>query len=177
MLKRKLFAVLVTLTLVFTLTPLSAFAEEVMDGASPPVQVEAEEQTGELVIGEEQEENNESEADEAPEEVPGEKVPEEEDGNDDSGGTILDADDAKADKAAPKAVAAAAVTDVDTRSYELTVIGEEKTPLAGDFLDAECCILHLLIMLLATAVLIWYTNDMKQHQKRILELEDQLDLH
>ena len=172
MLKRKLFAVLVTLTLVFTLTPLSAFAEEVMDGISPPVQVEAAEQTGELVIGEEQEENNESEVDEAPEEVP-----EEEDGNDDSGGTIPDAADAKADKAAPKAVAAAAVTDVDTRSYELTVIGEEKTPLAGDFLDAECCILHLLIMLLATAVLIWYTNDMKQHQKRILELEDQLDLH
>ena len=172
MLKRKLFAVLVTLTLVFTLTPLSAFAEEVMDGTSPPVQGEAAEQTGELVIGEEQEENNESEVDEAPEEVP-----EEEDGNDDSGGTIPDAADAKADKAAPKAVAAAAVTDVDTRSYELTVIGEEKTPLAGDFLDAGCCILHLLIMLLATAVLIWYTNDMKQHQKRILELEDQLDLH
>ena len=172
MLKRKLFAVLVTLTLVFTLTPLSAFAEEVMDGTSPPVQVEAAGQTGELVTGEETGENNESEADEVPEEVP-----EEEDGNDDSGGIIPDAADAKADKAAPKAVAAAAVTDVDTRSYELTVIGEEKTPLAGDFLDSECCILHLLIMLLATAVLIWYTNDMKQHQKRILELEDQLDLH
>ena len=256
MLKRKLFAVLVTLTLVFTLTPLSAFAEEVMDGTSPPVQVEAAEQTGGLVIGEEPEENNESEADEAPEEVPGEKVPEEEDGNDDSGGTIPDAAeqysviihyfdengnklredftglyapgsafdiaspiiegyipdfaritseeggmpkegleytvtysravpvagtilpvDAKADKAAPKAVAAAAVTAADTRSYELTVIGEEKTPLAGGFLDADCCFLHLLLMLLATAMLIWYTKDMKQHQKRILELEDQLDMH
>ena len=86
MLKRKLFAVLVTLTLVFTLTPLSAFAEEVMDGTSPPVQVEAAGQTGELVTGEETGENNESEADEVPEEVP-----EEEDGNDDSGGTIPDA--------------------------------------------------------------------------------------
>ena len=256
MLKRKLFAVLVTLTLVFTLTPLSAFAEEVMDGTSPPVQVEAAEQTGELVIGEEPEENNESEADEAPEEVPGEKEPEEEDGNDDSGGTIPDAAeqysviihyfdengnklredftglyapgsafdiaspiiegyipdfaritseeggmpkegleytvtysravpvagtilpaDAKANRVAPKAVAAAAVTAADTRSYELTVIGEEKTPLAGGFLDADCCFLHLLLMLLATAVLIWYTKDMKQHQKHILELEDQLDLH
>ena len=256
MLKRKLFAVLVTLTLVFTLTPLSAFAEEVMDGTSPPVQVEAAEQTGELVIGEEPEENNESEADEAPEEVPGEKVPEEEDGNDDSGGTIQDAaekysviihyfdenrksllddfvglyapgdtfdiespiiegyipdfaritsgeggmpkevleytvtyskaapaaginpaTDAKADKAAPRTLAAAAITERDTRSYELTVVGEEKTPLSAGFLDTECCILHLLIMLLAAAVLIWYTKDMKQHQKRILELEDQLDMH
>lgn len=262
MLRRKLFAVLVTLTLVFTLTPLSAFAEEVMDGTSPPAQLEAAEQTGELLIGEEQGVDEESGTDkgtateEVSEEVPGEKVPEEEDGNDDSGETIPDAAeqysviihyfdengnalhddfvglyapgsafdipspiiegyipdfaritseeggmpkesqeytvtysravpvagailpaDAKADKAAPKAVAAAAVTAADTRSYELTVIGEEKTPLAGGFLDADCCVLHLLLMLLATAVLIWYTKDMKQHQKRILELEDQLDLH
>ena len=256
MLKRKLFAVLVTLTLVFTLTPLSAFAEEVMDGTSPPVQVEAAEQTGELVIGEEPEENKESEADEAPEEVPGEKVPEEEDGNDDSGGTIPDAAekysviihyfdengkslhddfvglyapggtfdiespiiegyipdlaritsgeggmpkevleytvtyskaapaaginpaaDSKADKAAPRTPVAAAITERDTRSYELTVVGEERTPLSAGFLDTECCILHLLIMLLATAVLIWYTKDMKEQQARILELEDQLDIH
>lgn len=258
MLRRKLFAVLVTLTLVFTLTPLSAFAEEVMDGTSPPAQLEAAEQTGELLIGEEQGVDEESGTDKgtATEEVPGEKVPEEEDGNDDSGETIPDAAeqysviihyvdengnklwedvtrlyapgsafdipspiiegyipdreritseeggmpkesleytvtysravpvagtilpaDAKADKAAPKAVAAATVTAADTRSYELTVIGEEKTPLAGGFLDADCCVLHLLLMLLATAVLIWYTKDMKQHQKRILELEDQLDLH
>lgn len=85
--------------------------------------------------------------------------------------------DAKADKAAPRTPAAAAITEGDTRSYELTVVGEEKTPLSAGFLDTECCILHLLLMLLATAVLIWYTKDMKQHQKRILELEDQLDLH
>lgn len=63
------------------------------------------------------------------------------------------------------------------RGYELIVIGEEKTPLAGGFLDAKCCILHLLIMLLAAAVLIWYTMDMKKQQKRIFELEEQLDLH
>lgn len=253
MLRRRLFAVLVTLTLVFTLTPLSAFAEEVMDGTSPPAQLEAAEQTGELLIGEEQGVDEESGIDKG---TATEEVSEEEDGNDESGGTIPDAAeqysviihyfdengkslhddfvglyapgsvfdiaspiiegyipdfvritseeggmpkegleytvtysravpvagtslpaDAKADKGAPKAVAAAAVTAADTRSYELTVIGEEKTPLAGGFLDADCCFLHLLLMLLATAMLIWYTKDMKQHQKHILELEDQLDLH
>lgn len=51
MLRRRLLAVLVALTVVFTFTTLSAFADEVMEDASPPAQLEAAEQTGELLIG------------------------------------------------------------------------------------------------------------------------------
>ena len=256
MLRRRLFAVLVVLTMVLTLAAPAAFAVETQEGTFSPVQqIDAGEEAAadQLPVPVADEDLTPAEE---PVEVPGEKVPEEEDGNDDSGGTIPDAAeqysviihyfdengkslhddfvglyapgdafdiespiiegyipdfaritseeggmpkegleytvtysravpvagtilpaDAKADRAAPKAVAAAAVTAADTRSYELTVIGEEKTPLAGGLLDADCCVLHLLLMLLATAVLIWYTKDMKQHQKRILELEDQLDMH
>ena len=88
--------------------------------------------------------------------------------------------DANPDRPTPNTAVTAAVAELpaaDARGYELTVIGEKKTPLAGGFLDTECCILHLLIMLLAAAVLIWYTKDMKEQQARIFELEDQLDLH
>ena len=249
MLRRRLLAVLATLTMVLAFIPLWACAEASAYETSPPARTEVPEQAEELPVGNAPEEPDEDDVDEkaaddepATEEEPGKDNPDDpvqytviihyidEKGNklredyigqyapgsafaiespaikgytpdfdkitSGEGGmpgeareytvtyskTVIPAEpapprDAKADKAAPKAVAPAAVTAADARSYELTVIGEEKTPLAGDFLDAECCILHLLIMLLATAVLIWYINDMKQHQKRILELEDQLDLH
>lgn len=253
MLRRKLLAVLVALTVVFTFTTLSAFADEVMEDASPPAQLEAAEQTGELLIG-----------DVSGGEAPGGDVPggkgdsgtEEEAGGTETGdvdpeapvqytvtihyvdekGNILREDSitqcfpghtfsidtpviegytpdrekiesgeggmpkenleytvtyfktplpaeknhtvkAKADKATPKAAVATASVKGDSRSYELTVIGEEKTPLSGGFLDTSCCIFHLLLMLLAMIALIWYTMDMKKQQKRILELEEQLDLY
>lgn len=249
MLRRRLLAVLATLTMVLAFIPLWACAEASAYEISPPVRTEVPGQAEELPVGNAPEELDEDDVDEKA--ADDEPATEEEPGKDNSGDlvqytvtihyidekgnklrddyiepyapgsafaiespaikgytpnydritsgeggmpgepqeytvtyskTVIPAEpapprDAKADRTAPKAVAAAAVTAADTRSYELTVIGEEKTPLAGDFLDAECCILHLLIMLLATAVLIWYINDMKQHQKRILELEDQLDLH
>ena len=254
MLRRRLLAVLATLTMVLAFIPLWACAEASAYETSPPARTEVPEQAEELPGGNAPEETDEDDVDEkaaddepATEEEPGKGNPEKDNSGDlvqytvtihyidekgnklrddyieqyapgrafaiespaikgytpnydritsGEGGmpgepqeytvtyskTVIPAEpapppDAKADKAAPRTPAAAAITEGDTRSYELTVIGEEKTPLAGDFLDAECCILHLLIMLLATAVLIWYINDMKQHQKRILELEDQLDLH
>ena len=249
MLRRRLLAVLATLTMVLAFIPLWACAEASAYETSPPVRTEVPGQAEELPVGNAPEELDEDDVDEKA--ADDEPATEEEPGKDNSGDlvqytvtihyidekgnklqddyiepyapgsafaiespaikgytpnydritsgeggmpgepqeytvtyskTVIPAEpappsDAKADKAAPRTPAAAAITEGDTRSYELTVIGEEKTPLAGDFLDAECCILHLLIMLLATAVLIWYINDMKQHQKRILELEDQLDLH
>ena len=249
MLRRRLLAVLATLTMVLAFIPLWACAEASAYETSPPARTEVPEQAEELPVGNAPEEPDEDDVDEKV--ADDEPATEEEPGKDNSGDlvqytvtihyidekgnklqddyiepyapgsafaiespaikgytpnydritsgeggmpgepqeytvtyskTVIPAEpapprDAKADKAAPRTPAAAAITEGDTRSYELTVIGEEKTPLAGDFLDAECCILHLLIMLLATAVLIWYINDMKQHQKRILELEDQLDLH
>ena len=251
MLRRRLLAVLATLTMVLAFIPLWACAEASAYETSPPARTEVPEQAEELPVGNAPEEPDEDDVDEkaaddepATEEEPGKDNPGKDNPDDsvqytvtihciDEKGnklrkdyivqyvpgsafaiespaiegytpnfdkitsgmlgeareytvtyskTVIPAEpapprDAKADKAAPRTPAAAAITEGDTRSYELTVIGEEKTPLAGDFLDAECCILHLLIMLLATAVLIWYINDMKQHQKRILELEDQLDLH
>lgn len=254
MLRRRLLAVLATLTMVLAFIPLWACAEASAYETSPPARTEVSGQAEELPVGNAPEEPDEDDVDEkaaddesATEEKPGKDNPEK-DNTDDSvkytvtihyidekgnklrddyiepyapgsafaiespaikgytpnydritsgeGGmpgepqeytvtyskTVIPAEpapprDAKADRAAPKAVASAAVTAADTRSYELTVIGEEKIPLSAGFLDTECCILHLLLMLLATAVLIWYTKDMKQHQKRILELEDQLDMH
>ena len=249
MLRRRLLAVLATLTMVLAFIPLWACAEASAYETSPPARTEVPEQAEELPVGNAPEEPDEDDVDEkaaddepATEEEPGKDNPDDpvqytviihyidEKGNklredyigqyapgsafaiespaikgytpdfdkitSGEGGmpgepqeytvtyskTVIPAEpdpprDAKADKAAPRTPAAAAITESDTRSYELTVVGEEKTPLSGGFLDTECCILHLLLMLLATAVLIWYTKDMKQHQKHILELEDQLDLH
>ncbi|MCQ2547085.1 MAG: hypothetical protein MJ161_06025, partial [Clostridia bacterium] len=59
--------------------------------------------------------------------------------------------------------------------YEFTVLGNENTPLAGGLLDAHCCILHLLLMLAALIMLLWYTSDMKRRQRRIFELESELE--
>ncbi|MDO4176116.1 MAG: InlB B-repeat-containing protein [Bacillota bacterium] len=59
--------------------------------------------------------------------------------------------------------------------YDLTVLGNENTPLASGLLDAHCCILHLLLMLAALLMLLWYTSDMKKRQRRIFELEDRLN--
>ena len=254
MLRRRLLAVLATLTMVLAFIPLWACAEASAYETSPPARTEVPEQAEELPVGNAPEEPDEDDVDEkvaddepATEEEPGKDNPEKDNSGDlvqytvtihyidekgnklrddyigqyapgsafaiespaikgytpdfdkitsGEGGmpgeareytvtyskTVIPAEpapppDAKADKAAPRAPAAAAITERDTRSYELTVVGEEKIPLSAGFLDTECCVLHLLLMLLATAVLIWYTKDMKQHQKHILELEDQLDLH
>ncbi|MDO4471801.1 MAG: Ig-like domain-containing protein [Bacillota bacterium] len=58
--------------------------------------------------------------------------------------------------------------------YNVTTIGDGQTPLAKNLLDLNCCILHLLIMLAAMLVLLWYTHDMKKRQRKIFELEEQL---
>ncbi|MCQ2546790.1 MAG: hypothetical protein MJ161_04490 [Clostridia bacterium] len=55
-----------------------------------------------------------------------------------------------------------------------TEIASEKTPLANSILDSHCCILHLLIMLAALLMLLWYAWDMKRRQRKIHELEDEL---
>ena len=251
MLRRRLLAVLATLTMVLAFIPLWACAEASAYETSPPARTEVPEQAEELPVGNAPEEPDEDDVDEkvaddepATEEEPGKGNPEKDNSGDlvqytvtihyiDEKGnklredyielyapgrafaiespaikgytpnfdkitsgmlgeareytvtyskTVIPAEpapprDAKADKAAPRTPAAVAITERDTRSYELTVVGEEKTPLSAGFLDTECCILHLLIMLLAAAVLIWYTKDMKEQQARIFELEDQLDLH
>ena len=58
--------------------------------------------------------------------------------------------------------------------YNVTTIGNGQTPLANSLLDLNCCILHLLIMLAAMLMLIWYTHDMKKRQRKIFNLEEQL---
>ena len=63
---------------------------------------------------------------------------------------------------------------VVTDGYNVTTIGDGQTPLAKNLLDLNCCILHLLIMLAAMLVLLWYTHDMKKRQRKIFELEEQL---
>ena len=253
MLRRRLLAVLATLTMVLAFIPLWACAEASAYETSPPVRTEVPGQAEELPVGNAPEELDEDDVDEkaaddesATEEEPGKGNPEKDNSGDlvqytvtihyidekgnklrddyieqyapgrafaiespaikgytpnydritsGEGGmpgepqeytvtyskTVIPAEpapppDAKADKAAPRTPAAAAITESDTRSYELTVVGEEKPPLSAGFLDTECCILHLLIMLLATVILLLYTRDMKKRQERILELEDELDL-
>ena len=248
MLRRRLLAVLATLTMVLAFIPLWACAEASAYETSPPARTEVPEQAEELPGGNAPEETDEDDVDEKA--ADDEPATEEEPGKDNSGDlvqytvtihyidekgnklredyielyapgrafaiespaikgytpdfdkitsgeggmpgepqeytvtyskTVIPAEpapppDAKADKAAPRTPAAAAITESDTRSYELTVVGEEKIPLSGGFLDTECCILHLLIMLLATVILLLYTRDMKKRQERILELEEELDL-
>ena len=66
------------------------------------------------------------------------------------------------------------VTNDDNGNYNVTTIGNGQTPLAKNLLDLNCCILHLLIMLAAMLVLLWYTHDMKKRQRKIFELEEQL---
>lgn len=74
----------------------------------------------------------------------------------------------------------AAVATVDAVSdaapdYELTVVGTQEVPLSGNVLDSHCCVLHLLIILIAGLMLVWYTRDMKKRQARIFELEKELE--
>ena len=66
------------------------------------------------------------------------------------------------------------VTNDDNGNYNVTTIGNGQTPLANSLLDLNCCILHLLIMLAAMLMLLWYTHDMKKRQRKIFELEEQL---
>ncbi|MCQ2545807.1 MAG: hypothetical protein MJ144_05185, partial [Clostridia bacterium] len=58
---------------------------------------------------------------------------------------------------------------------QMTEIAAGSTPLAGGLLDSHCCILHLLIILAALIMLFWYTTDMKRRQKRIFELEEEIN--
>lgn len=61
----------------------------------------------------------------------------------------------------------------DGDGYILTEIAGGEVPL-GKLFDANCCILHLLLMLGAFGVLCGYTRSMKKRQERIFELEDAL---
>lgn len=62
----------------------------------------------------------------------------------------------------------------DGDEYSLVSVENPKVSLADNLLDRECCILHLLIMILAALVLIWYTHDAKKLQRKIKELEEEL---
>lgn len=96
--------------------------------------------------------------------VPEEKVP----------GNVIDGN-AKAKKPANSDSSEAAAITSPQREYTLTVVGEEKTPLSPGFLDSDCCVLHLILLILAMIALILYTKDMKKRQQRILELEEELE--
>lgn len=64
------------------------------------------------------------------------------------------------------------LADGEDASVEpLTELEDEEVPLAGP-LDTlhTCCILHLLILLLAMIVEIFYTSSMKKHQRKIFEI-------
>ncbi|MDO4176777.1 MAG: MBG domain-containing protein, partial [Bacillota bacterium] len=67
------------------------------------------------------------------------------------------------------------VTAGTANGAETTVISADKTPLANSLLDSNCCILHLLIMLAALIMLLWYARDMKRRQRKIHDLEDELE--
>ena len=54
---------------------------------------------------------------------------------------------------------------------------DEDVPLAKQKLDDhKCCILHFLIMLLATILYGFYTHNMKKRQKKMFEAREELDL-
>ncbi|MDO4176851.1 MAG: hypothetical protein Q4D99_05175 [Bacillota bacterium] len=73
-------------------------------------------------------------------------------------------------------VAAVAAAGVAAQpGYELTVVGEDQVPLAGNLLDGHCCVLHLFLIILAGLVLLYYARDMKKRQARIFELEEELN--
>ena len=55
-------------------------------------------------------------------------------------------------------------------------IEENETPLAGGILGRECCILHLLIMLVALAVALYYTHNRKAHQEDQFDMRRKLEL-
>lgn len=67
------------------------------------------------------------------------------------------------------------VASVDQPGYELTVVGEEQVPLAGNLLDGHCCVLHLFLIIIAALLLLVYARDMKKRQARIFELEAELE--
>ncbi|MBQ0005010.1 MAG: MucBP domain-containing protein [Clostridiales bacterium] len=62
----------------------------------------------------------------------------------------------------------------DGQGYSKTEIADGKTPHGNKMLDAECCILHLILMLAALAVAMGYTKDMKDRQAKIQEYEETL---
>ncbi|MDD6311789.1 MAG: InlB B-repeat-containing protein [Firmicutes bacterium] len=63
-------------------------------------------------------------------------------------------------------------TDPDVNVQRIV---DNNTPIGNEILDEYCCILHLIIMLIAMILLIAYTYDMKKRQKRIFELQEEID--
>lgn len=64
---------------------------------------------------------------------------------------------------------------LNARVDELVPVDNEGVPLANKAsTDHKCCLLHLLLLLLALTVEIGYTKNMKKRQKRIFELRKEL---
>jgi len=64
------------------------------------------------------------------------------------------------------------VTTAGSEEVSLITVADNEVPL-GNILD-DCCILHLLIMLVACIILVVYTKVMKDRQAHIFELEEVL---
>ena len=63
------------------------------------------------------------------------------------------------------------------RAYSLTeevVIQEDETPLGAAPTEADCCILHFVLMLCALGVTVYYVCDRKHHQTIEFELRSAL---
>ncbi len=73
--------------------------------------------------------------------------------------------------------AEAAGPESEDRTYTLTeevVILDDGTPLGSAPTEAECCILHFLLMLCALGVTVYYVFDRKRHQTIEFELRSAL---
>lgn len=75
------------------------------------------------------------------------------------------------------------VTDNEEGGYDIATVPNEEeqiadaeAPLAGGDINTQvqCCILHLLILMVAFVIGAYYTRNMKKHQARIQELKEQL---
>ena len=60
---------------------------------------------------------------------------------------------------------------------EETEIEENETPLGNLEVEGEheCCILHLILLMVAFMVELYYTHDRKKRQKRMFELRKELE--
>ena len=157
-----------TMTMVFAFMPLFAFAQS-DESAAPAVQAVAMEETGGEVVSEDPEQGD-----------PGQSEGEEgtDEGDPEEGDEIVTQPVEKPEPAKSHAKAAekTAVATAPTHpAYELTVVGEEQTPLSNSLLDSDCCLLHLLLIFLAAVAMIIYIVDMRKQQARIFELEDELE--
>lgn len=179
MLRKKWIAIILTVLMACAFLPAFAFAEVAGDGGYASSQTIGQQNEGEGEQPGEGEQQNEGEGEQPGEGEGGQQGEGEQPSSDQPVSSSDKATTAATTHAKTEtkkeAKAQPAVATVDQPSYELTVVGEEQVPLAGNLLDGRCCVLHLFIIFIAGILLLYYIRDMRKHQARIFELEEELE--